>query len=358
MATMNSKVAFLGAAGLVALSTAQADPNYKATILSIPPGYSSATIYGAYGNLLAGVGVASDGNDHALSWTGSAPTDLSPSGSDYSHASGSYSNCVVGHAGIAGNDHAFLWSNGQAIDLNPSGADHSQAKAASANTQVGYSGPYGNEHATAWTGTSASAKDLNPSGYDSSFATSIDGSSIVGYALGSSGAHAIAWNNFVATDINPFGFDSSTAQSVFGSAIAGYGQINGATHALVWNGTTATDLNPSGFDYSLALGVSAIGEVGYGSGSNATLGNNHAMLWLAGSNKANDLGALLPSGYYVSTANAIDPITGSIYGTARDLSGNILPVVWQLQAVPEPASALALLSGVLLIGGKRRRNAR
>lgn len=231
-------------------------------------------------------------------------------------------------------NHALLFDvqNGGYIDLNP-GTGDSYAFGVKGGQQVGVLGslgdnPLGNSGGAAvlWTGSANSVVALNPAGY------------IYSLAYGTDGAHQVGWGNTIDT----------------------------SAHALLWSGTAASaiDLNPSGFQTSHAYGIANGLVVGVGqlAGSSPfNPGPSHALVWSGSANSVFDLSTVLPTGYTNSTAYGIDA-GGDIVGTATNASGQTLPVLWRVAAVPEPGALSP--SGLLIITGaggllmRRRRLAR
>ncbi len=121
-------------------------------------------------------------------------------------------------------------------------------------------------------------------------------------------------------------------------------------HAALWKGTAASwvDLNPATARYSKALGV-CDGQQGAG-----PIQTTQSMgLWTGTAESWVDSSAFLPAGVYSgSEATGIYTSGGNtwVVGYATDLSGNDHAVLWE-NTVPEPSSALFLISGVVTMAG-------
>jgi len=182
--------------------------DYSAIDLN-PSGFDISQAHRTYGGQQVGYGhgSASDNNEHALLWNGSAESvvDLNPSGFDRSYADGISGAQQVGYgygSSMGSNFHALLWSGTpeSAVDLNPFECVYSRANGTNGAQQVGYgSYPTGyGAHAYVWSGSPESAVDLQqflPNGFVDSTATSIDAQgNIVGFAWdGNNQYHAILW---------------------------------------------------------------------------------------------------------------------------------------------------------------------
>jgi hypothetical protein len=321
---------------------------------------------------------------HAVVWNGpdGAVVNLSPTnfftsfafGTDGVHQVGygtDSTHFLPGVGPVYSNSHALLWSGtaDSVVILDPPGYREVSATGVHGSQQVGSGSSIVDTnivyHALLWNGTANSFVDLHPtnlSGFDDSYAHGTDGSQQVGYGKGegtSGNFHALLWSGTAdsAVDLHPTklsGLDQTYANATSGVQQVGYGFSTGFVgHALLWSGTadSAVALQPtnlSGFDDSYAIGTDGVHQVGYG--DDAT-GNPHALLWSGTADSAVDLNLLLPAGFSSSRADAIDA-HGNIFGVATDSNFNIHAVEWV--QVPEPATLLMLLVGILTMCCRRR----
>jgi hypothetical protein len=174
-----------------------------------PDGFNESFANAVSGDRQVGYGVDSFTLNHALLWSGTAASsiDLTPPNFTDSVANGVYTSSPNTSLQIGsgsgfdplatnGETHALLWSGSatNVVDLHPAGYSFSEGIAISAAGQVGdgygdsTSGGY---HALYWNGTAASAFDLHPS------------LSTLGHEFIASSAYAIAPNgNIVGTAID------------------------------------------------------------------------------------------------------------------------------------------------------------
>lgn len=312
-------------------------------------------------------------NWHAVTWdckTGNM-VDLNPVGCVDSRALGVSNGQQVGYAspdsgsGYATTGYAALWSGTSSsyVSLNPSGWAGSALAGASNGQQVGtaFATSYGyNGHAGLWSGTADSFVDLHPQGYDSSTAIGIGGGHQVGSVNGSAtggGDHAALWSGTAASfvDLNPSGVSSSRANGASDGIQAGYtGDMWTGQYAALWKGSAATyvNLNPAGYLASCAWGVADGLEFGTAAGDQTGY-FQHACLWSGTADSFYDLGKLMPD--YNTMATGVYKSGNDIWVSGYALDADFMTgpaVLWHYTApVPEPSSLLALMGGVLGMGG-------
>ena len=302
-------------------------------------------------------GVASNNVSRAVIWNGSIPTYLGlPSGGPQSVAEGLNNvGQAVGFAfGLLNTvSRAVLWNGTVPTDLGAGGA-----------------------------------YQINDSGQ------------IAGILVGTTRTGAVRWDGTTPVELSSPAGTSSAAYGInsVGQVIGHIVGADDVLHATIWNGTTPTILGPLGGGQTLAYGVNALGQVA-GVGTTAD-GEPHGILWDGTS--PIDLGLLVLGG--VSVANAVntfgdvvglassvsydmeDPLyRGFIYtgGTMYNLNSFLLTdsdvVIVSAEGIndsgqiaangmidgqrhallltptPEPASTMLLLSGVILLTSRRRR---
>jgi hypothetical protein len=348
-----------------------------------PNNFHGATPSGVIGSLNGYSDPLGSYDSHATLWQSAGSyTDLNPGtlGFSESVANGTDGSQVVGYAQVnnrATADSAVLWnfSTGSATNLTPqsSGLISAFAWGVGGGYQVGWGdGTITNDgdHALLWHGTASSLVDLNPtnlSGYTTSEAYGVSGvGEQVGYASGSAtsnNAHAFLWKGAANTalDLNPsqLGATSSVALDTTGGEEVGYLDIGSQEHAALWHGSSqsAIDLNSLTLtNYAATVAYATNGSSEVGAGYSTSASNWHALMWRGSATTEFDLQNLLPSNinWASSYASGVDSV-GNIFGTAIDSQSNVYSVEW---VVPEPSSASAVVSSLLLVWVGRRRGTR
>jgi hypothetical protein len=249
-------------------------------------------------------------------WSGSAASAslLPRSGFNGAEVQGIGGGRFVGSGNVAASqvNHALLWNSLSTgpVDLHPtnlSGFSHSSAHDASAAQQVG-SGRLttGADHALLWSGSADSAVDLNPANITDSIALATDGHQQVGIGQR-------------LTDPSPH-----------------------PAHAMLWSGSaeSAVDLHPPGFEYSSSYAYAVRNGTQVGVGL-PIFGIADALLWRGTADSVVNLHSLLPEGFNVSTATAIDD-AGHVFGVAFNIAEQQWHAI-EWVPVPEPASLGLLL---------------
>lgn len=372
---MSSLFKGLGATMLLVGFSSFALGQYVGTRLQPGPYGGTVAVSGAGqsgGTEIAGYGYGDPLDDgyRALVWSDkdAAPVSLHPDGYANSIAVANYGGFQTGYVQgepSGGNPQAAMWQGTAAsfVNLNPFDAFTSYVAGMDLSSQVGSaSGGFSgfSTHAVLWNGSAASAVDLNPSGAAFSYAQGVWGNTQVGaVAMPSTPAvEAAAWQGTAASfvSLHPAGFIESTALSVNGSQIAGWARTDTNTSAMLWTGLNQTpvNLNPAGFFHSEALFTSGGLQVG------ATIfdsnSSHHAALWSDSAASHIDLHNLIDPilGIQASWAAGIDN-NGVIVGYGFTASQEVLALAWTPDAVPEPASVLAIGLGLTALAAKRRK---
>lgn len=286
---------------------------------------------------------------------------------------------------------SFVWKNGQLEDIGTLGGSKTRANAINdAGQATGWSTTAGSsyERAMIWQsgnmssignlgGPNSFGADINKygmvAGY-SQYTSSAEGhpytysagvtgdANMPGNATGindlgevafTSSEHGYIWRNGTKTDLGGLGGgETYTTRINNSSQVVGYSYTSDGVyrHAFIWQNGRMTDLGPTGgHNYSWASDINSYGLV---------VGNygwyERACMWRNG--VLTDLNTLLPagSGWTLLSADAVND-QGQIVGIGiynGQYSGFLLA------PVPEPSSALGLLSGLVAICGcslRRRR---
>lgn len=332
-----------------------------------PSGSFQSIASGANGGLQGGVTSFGAGNRASLwSRTAASRIELHPAGVASSEILGMSATQQVGYTRAIGGapKNAAVWSGTAAswTNLHPAGASASDARAASGTQQVGIATIAGQDRASLWTGSAGSWIDLNPAGAGASYATATDGSRQFGYSViggqtlasawsGSSGS----WSSFHPSSANASYIFAADASSQGGAVIVG-----SVVRASLWSGTASSwvDLHPAGAGYSTVTDVAAGTQAGWINVGSDT-GPQHAGVWEGSAASWFDLHSVLPAAFTDSEARGIATDGSFVYVTGYGYNadtGRIEALVWS-RPVPAPgAAALLGLGGV--IAARRRRGRR
>jgi hypothetical protein len=306
-------------------------------------------------------GPTNGGNDHAAIFTSGGWTDLGPSWTTYSRASGVSGDQVVGEVLPQSGDggvHAALWdaNTGSLTDLHPVGKWYSQAFGTDGIQQVGTAG----SRACLWTGSAASIVYLTDTsiGSPTSVAYGVSGGRQVGSIWNDGTYRASLWSGSASSlvDLHPAGAASSDALAISGDQQVGYSRTFAHDHACLWRGSADswTDLHPSGAYQSQASAVFGGRQAGWVQMEDYSL---HASIWAGSAGSWLDLHSYLPSTYYESFATGVSVQGNDIWvaGCATNEGTNKYEAVVWHQVVPEPSSLIALAGGLGVLGFLRRR---
>jgi probable HAF family extracellular repeat protein len=278
----------------------------------VPPYNARGQVYGINN---VGQAVGYDLLGQAILWNGTAATALPSLGGVESYAVAlNDAGQSVGFSYLANNtSHATLWNGTTATDLGTLGGRFSWATAINAAGVVAGGSDLADNtgtgpHATLW--VDGQARDLGSPTQLSSFALGLnDAGHAVGYASEGDTLRAVRWDAAGAT------FLGAATDRSYANDINNLGQVVGMidVHAALWNGSVATDLN-SFLDK-----------------------------------------AAVDAGWQLYEATAINDngwITGLAINPTRGVQAAFL--LTPVAPVPEPASALLAVVGLLLFGGMRR----
>lgn len=344
---------------------------------------SGAYAVSADGSVVVGASVSGSGSSEAFRWTlagGMVGLGDLTGGSFSSQANGiSNDGLTIAGTGVStSGGEAFRWTSGTGMvglgDL-AGGSFQSAGHGISGDgaTIVGFGvttaglGEIG-QRAVRW----LSGPPITLATFDYSYATAVsgDGATIVGRQATGAGAEAFRWTlagGMVGLGSSPGGALSSYAShavSADGSVVVGQGFhiVGSESEAFLWtSGTGLVGLGdlPGGIFYSYAWDVSDDGSFVVGTGRTAA--GDEAFIWDSVHGIRNlrdvlisDYGATNLTGWTLSAARAISADGQTIVGDGINPSGQI--EAWRVTGVPEPSSALLLLSGALLV--LRRRSLR
>ena len=263
----------------------------------------------------------------------------------------------VGHIVGEGYSSPMLWNGTAATPLPSLGGSETYAFAVNdAGQAVGYSWVTNNtaSHAILWNGTAAT--DLGTLGGRFSWATAINESGwVAGGSEVDSGTttHATLWVDGMARDLGTLGDRASFLWGINDAGHAvGYSHADGIPmRAIRWDGSSLSFL-PDASDWSSAADINNRGQIVGHVNYRATLWNGAVSTDL---NSFLDAAAV-EAGWVLSEAIAINDsgwITGLAVNAAHGLeSGFLLTTV---PAVPEPASAMLAMVGLVTLGVAARR---
>lgn len=231
---------------------------------------------------------------------------------------------------------AYLWDldSGTGAPLKSDSLD-SDASAVSAGEQVGsVMVGYPTDirwHAALWRGTEDFNIDLNPDGARGSTALGESHGVQVGFAEFSARRSACLWRGTAESwvDLGPESAAESRATCVSGEQQGGYAIIDGQTRASLWSGTISSwiSLDPSGSTKSEVADIDRGIQVGYA----IVAGRQRASLWSGSAASWIDLGQILPSEFFVSSASGVWRSGGFTYvvGSASStVTGRTEAVMW------------------------------
>jgi probable HAF family extracellular repeat protein len=339
---------------LLAPLAAKADALYTVTLL--PAGFSADDINNA--GQIAGYLATPDGTTHAALYAGGSVTGLGIFGGAPSFATAiNETGMVTGNATIDGWTHAFLYSAAGTFDLGPGtyglginawGDVVGQKSNDSGYVSFLYSGGTLSEIGNLGTGTVGLANDINDAG------------EIVGESEISAEFHApfhpYLYRDGVLHDLGTLGgFENNSAGAINNAGlIAGYSTTSTGLNLFTYQDGMLQDAGS--FD-PLELTVDDINEHGAFVGNAAKVGSGNGgpfgYVFLHGA--AVDLNTLIDaaSGWQISGASGINDLGQIVgYGCVSDSCGAVRLDL--AGAVPEPASALLLVPGLLVLAGKRR----
>lgn len=347
--------------GLVGSKPSIAAVIYSVTDIGTLGGASSAAFdINDNGQVVGTAGIVGVGNRAFLWDSTSGIRNLDPLGTDTSIANGINNNGqVVGfYLGVGTNKRAFLWDSVNDLqNLGTLPGDNSSA-ANEINDRgqvVGRSESIGRIQAFLWDSVNGLQNLGTLNGYSSSDAYDINNNGeVVGFANTNGSLRPVLWDSSKnIQDLGSFNTAFTQANSINDAGTVVGGSIFDGFRALLWDRTNSVqNLNTfDGFPNSFATDINNNGQT-VGSTSSSTSSNSRAVLWENGI--ATDLNALIDpnSGWRLDSATAINN-KGQIVGSGflnnqRLIRAFLLTPLTQIpKSIPEPTSALGLLSGIL-----------
>ena len=255
-----------------------------------PTGFTSSVAYGIWGNQQVGVGYDSDGNPHALLWTGTAASAVELTSGPAPRIGKADATDGAQQVGVAGGA-AALWTGTQAsyVRLAPPGYTASEATSVWNGVQVGFGGELPSPDALLWHGTAGSAVVLRKG----SEALGISRGQVVGWAGNGATNEAAMWTAGTADSYVDLAPPGTTASEIF--ATNGVQQVGDVslTHALpgflpgdhhpgVWHGTPSSFQMlplPNGDTFGFVYGIDGNGDIVGVSASGPLGGNFVPVLW-------------------------------------------------------------------------------
>lgn len=354
------------------------------TVTSLQPeGTPVASATATWGGSQVGALRSVDGNMRAAMWSGSSQScvSLHPSGYSTSDAKAIWGSQQAGSVTEEDTEsgmrlsRAVVW-NGSASDYtiihpfqyrdtaNPDGLRGSSVNAMWNSQKAGIvlnSDDNQNKRACWWNGGAESFVLLNPSdSYVESTALAVENGWQAGYAGTCYGkSHAALWHGTAGSfvDLHPAGCFRSEVHGISSGRQVGFtvASIMESPKAAMWSGTAAScvSLNPTGFVGSVANAISGEYQVGFAQTADYA---SHAGMWSGDADSWFDLSSLLGPGCVGSEATSIEAIGDEMWitGSAAFGPGDQRAVLWH-HTVPEPASLLALATGLLGLCVRRRR---
>jgi probable HAF family extracellular repeat protein len=339
---------------LLAPLAGKADALYNVTLL--PAGFSADDINNA--GQIAGALSMPGGPDHAALYAGGNVTDLGIFGGGLSFANAiNEAGMITGTTILGGQAHAFLYGATGTLDLGAgtyglginNHGDVAGQKYKGDGAYVGffYSGGTLSEISNLGTGTTGLANDINDAG-------KIVGESNINPEFHAP-FHPYLYRNGVLRDLGTLGgFENNSAQVINNAGlIAGYSTTSTGLNAFTYQYGELRDVGGFG---SLDLSVGDINEHGVFVGSASNDAGALGYAYLHG--KLVDLNTLIDpaSGWQISSASGINDL-GQIVGYGCGNAGCGAVRLDLAGAIPEPASALLLVPGLLVLAGARRRRA-
>lgn len=312
---------------------------------------------------VVGIALRADNSSYGFIYANGSMTDLGLPG-NYTitrgiNNAGQSVGYYGGYGGITSPQRAFLYSNGTAVDIGSLGGGDSLANDINEHGQV-----VGGSNSHAFLYSNGTMTNLGDLGGGESGATAInDAGVIVGQSFTKSGEyHAVIYSNGAIQDIGTLGGRLAAALDLNEKGqIVGYSNTltDSANHAFLYDNGAMMDLGTLGGASSYASAINEKGEiVGYGQifdENNPRYSDFHAFIYKGGS--LLDLNTLIDPdlGWILDTATGINE-SGQIIAHGRRSDGYTGAVLLTPSAVPVPASAWLLGSGLLSLMGLARKS--